>query len=174
MAIKLFITGGTIDCVFYNPETDDYQFNDTYIPKMLKQSRITLPIKTKKLMLKDSRDIKREDRELILKKCLECEEDKILITHGTFTMPETAKFLGNRIKNKTIVLLGSAIPFNENNSDALFNLGSAITAVQTLPKGVYITMNGKIFSWNNVRKNKKLGNFEELKPRNAPDGNFGV
>jgi L-asparaginase len=78
-------------------------------------------------------------------------------------MAETARFLGQRIKNKTIILVGSMIPFNEQKSDALFNLGCAITAAQTLKKGTYITMNGKIFLPHNVRKNIRLGKFEELK-----------
>ena len=78
-------------------------------------------------------------------------------------MVETAQVLGKNIKNKTIVLLGAMIPYNQKKSDALFNLGYAISAVQVLPKGVYIAMNGKIFNWNHVRKNKELGIFEETK-----------
>jgi L-asparaginase len=163
MTIRLFITGGTIDCVYYKPETNDYRFEETYIPKMLKQARITYPVIIEKLMLKDSRKITDKDRELILKKCKECKEDKIVITHGTYTMIKTAKFLGQRIKDKIIVLTGSMIPFNEKNSDALFNLGCAVITAQTLQPGVYITMNGKIFSWNNVKENLELDVFEELK-----------
>lgn len=163
MAIKLFITGGTIDCVYYKSETDEYEFKKTHIPQMLKQGRITSSISTEKLMLKDSREITKKDRELILKKCRESKEDRIIITHGTFTMVETAKFLGQKIKDKTIVLTGSMIPFNEEKSDALFNLGCAVAAVQTLPKGIYITMNGKFFTWDNVRENEELDEFEELK-----------
>jgi L-asparaginase len=161
--IRLFITGGTIDCVYYRPKTDKWKFKETYIPKMLKQARVAYPVFVEKLMLKDSREIIDKDRELILKKCKECKEDKIVITHGTFTMADTARFLGKRIKNKTIILVGSMIPFNEQKSDALFNLGCAITAAQTLKKGTYITMNGKIFLSHNVRKNIRLGKFEELK-----------
>jgi len=161
--IRLFITGGTIDCVYYRPKTDEWKFRETFIPKMLKQARVTYPVVAEKLMLKDSRGITDKDRGLILKRCKKCREDKIVITHGTFTMVETARFLGSKIKNKTIILVGSMVPFNEKNSDALFNLGCAITAVQVLTKGTYVTMNGKIFLWNNVRKNIKLGKFEELK-----------
>lgn len=162
MTIKLFITGGTIDCITYDSTKGEYKFKKTYLPQMLKQSRVTLPILIEKLMHKDSRFITKSDRDFILKKCKECKEDKIVITHGTMTMPETANFLYDKIKNKTIVLTGSMVPFIEKNSDALFNLGCAIIAVQTLPKGVYITMNGKIFSGNNVKKNLKLGEFEKL------------
>jgi len=163
MTIRLFITGGTIDCVYYKPETNDYRFEETYIPKMLKQARVSYPVIIEKLMLKDSRKIANKDRELILKKCKECKEDKIVITHGTYTMIKTAKFLGQRIKDKIIVLMGSMVPFNEKNSDALFNLGCAIIAAQTLQRGVYVIMNGKIFSWNNVKENLELDVFEELK-----------
>ena len=163
MAIKLFITGGTIDCITYDSTKDEYKFKKTYLPQMLKQSRVTLPISIEKLMHKDSRFITNNDRDFILKKCKECKEDKIVITHGTIAMPETANFLYDKIKNKTIVLTGSTVPFIEKDSDALFNLGCAIIAVQTLPRGVYITMNGKIFHGNNVKKNLKLGEFEKLK-----------
>ena len=163
MAVRILITGGTIDGITYDSPKDEYKFKKTYLPKMLKQSRVTLPVSIEKLMHKDSRHITDSDRDLILKRCKECEEDKIVITHGTMAMPKTAKFLYNKIKNKTIVLTGSMIPFIEENSDALFNLGCAITAAQTLQKGVYITMNGKIFSGNNVKKNLKLGVFEILR-----------
>lgn len=159
MKIKLFVTGGTIDNIYKNK----HKFRKTYLPQILKQSRITLPVSVEKLMLRDSRELTDNDREIILKKCLACKEDNIIITHGTFTMPETANFLHNKIKNKTIVLTGSMIPFIEKNSDSLFNLGCAIIAVQTLQKGVYVTMNGKIFHGNNVKKNIKQGKFEKLK-----------
>ena len=98
-----------------------------------------------------------------MQSCKDCTEDKIIITHGTDTMSETAQILGKVIEDKTIVLLGAMVPFNQPKSDALFNLGCAISAVQFLPKGVYITMNGKIFSWDNVRKNKEQGLFENIK-----------
>jgi L-asparaginase len=112
-------------------------------------------------MSKDSKFVTDEDREIILKRCRECKEEKIVITHGTMTMPLTAKYLGEKSLAKTIVLLGSAIPANEENSDALFNLGAALTAVQLLPAGVYLTMNGKVFSWENVKKNLETGFFEK-------------
>ncbi|MDP2864292.1 MAG: asparaginase domain-containing protein [bacterium] len=162
MAIKLFITGGTIDCEKLDPSTEKYIFSETHLPEMLKQAKNRIGIKLEVLMLKDSIYMTDSDREKILQGCKSCKEDKIIITHGTDTMVETAQVLGKSIKDKTIVLLGAMIPYNQKNSDASFNLGSAITAVQLLPKGVYITMNGKIFSWDNVRKNKELQEFEEL------------
>jgi len=169
MAIKLFITGGTIDCEKIDPRTKKYTFSETHLPEMLKQAKNRVDIELEVLMLKDSLYMTDSiymtdsDREKILEKCKSAKEEKIIITHGTDTMVETAQILGRNIKDKTIVLLGAMIPYNQRKSDALFNLGSAITAVQLLSKGVYITMNGKIFSWDNVKKNKKLQEFEELR-----------
>src|SRR3989344_8791487 len=130
---------------------------------MLKQSRCNEDIEIKFLMAKDSLLMNEEDRQRILEECKKSKEDRIIITHGTDTMAETAKTLGNGIKDKTIVLLGAMVPYNKKDSDALFNFGSAISVVQTLPKGTYIVMNGKIFDWNNVKKNKKIERFETIK-----------
>lgn len=160
--IKLFITGGTIDADKIE-EGDKYIFDKTYIPQMLEQARCKVNIKSQVLFLKDSIYTTDEDREKILTSCKDCTENQIIITHGTDTMTETAQELGKLDIDKTIVLLGAMVPFNQQKSDALFNLGCAISAVQSLPHGVYITMNGKIFSWNNVQKNKKLGLFEDIK-----------
>jgi len=162
MAIKLFITGGTIDCERVDPDTEKYVFLETHLPEMLKQAKNRIAIELEVLMLKDSIYMTDSDREKILSGCKSCKENKIIVTHGTDTIVETAQVLGKNIKEKTVVLLGAMIPFNQENSDALFNLGSAITAVQLLPKGVYITMNAKIFSWDNIRKNKEFQEFEEL------------
>ncbi len=161
MKIKLITCGGTIDCANID-EKNVYSFKDSYIPKMLKQSRCNAQIEIKFLMAKDSLLMTEEDRQKILNECEISKENRIIVTHGTDTMTRTAKTLGEGIKNKTIVLLGAMVPFNQENSDALFNLGFATCAAQTLPAGVYIAMNGKIFNWNNVKKNKKLLRFEEL------------
>jgi L-asparaginase len=88
----------------------------------------------------------------------------IVITHGTDTMAETARFLASRVTNKTVVITGAMIPYKFGSSDGLFNLGSGLAFVQTLPPGVYVAMNGRVFHWDNVRKNKKSGEFEELQP----------
>ena len=133
---------------------------------MLKQSRCNVDIEIKFLMAKDSLLMNEEDKQKILEECDKSKEDRIIITHGTDTMIETAKTLGNGINNKTIVLLGAMVPYNQKDSDALFNLGSAVSAVQILPKGVYIIMNGKIFNWDNIKKNKKLKRFEIIKNNN--------
>ena len=162
MKIKLITCGGTIDCENID-EKNVYSFKESYIPKMLKQSRCKADIEIKFLMAKDSLLMDDKDRNKILEECKKSKEDRIIITHGTDTMTETAKVLGTGIKNKTIVLLGAMTPYNQKDSDALFNLGSAVSAVQTLPKGIYITMNGRIFNWDNVRKNKALGLIETIK-----------
>ena len=163
MKIKIFITGGTIDNLEYGSAEKAPKKFKSLIPKLLKQSRITIPCSVDVLISKDTRFLTDEDRKNILNKCRKCKEDKIVITHGTFSMPLTAKYLGKTNINKSIVLVGSAYPANNKKSDALFNLGFALAAVQLLPKGVYVTMNGKIFPWNNVKKNLKTGFFEKEK-----------
>lgn len=163
MKIKIMITGGTIDNLDYADEASAPKKQESIIPKLLKQSRVTANYSTEKILFKDSKFISDKDRWIIFKKCEKCKEDKIIITHGTMAMPKTAKFLGKRNIKKTIVLAGSAVPANKDKSDALFNLGLAFAAVQVLPKGTYIAMNGKIFSWKNVRKNLKTGFFEKEK-----------
>ena len=163
MNIKVFITGGTIDNLEYDSEDKVPKNQKTIIPDLLKKSRISLDYNVEEVCFKDSRFINDNDRELLLKKCKKCHEGKIVITHGTMTMPITAKYLGKHKLQKTIVLLGSAIPGNKENSDALFNIGLAFASVQLLPHGVYVTMNGKIFSWDNVKKNTIQGFFETEK-----------
>jgi L-asparaginase len=115
------------------------------------------------LMMIDSLEMTDEDRELIAHQCNHCEEDQIVITHGTDTMSQTARVLAEKVKNKTVVLFGAMIPIKFGSSDGLFNLGSALAFVQTLSPGVYVAMNGRYFHWNNVRKNKETGMFEEAK-----------
>ncbi len=159
MNIKIFLTGGTIDGVDYDSLEKAPKNHQSLIPHFLKQAKVTAQYEIEELMIKDSRFITSEDREIISKKCKECEQNQIIITHGTFTLSETAKFLGMQNLGKTIVIVGSMVMGNQKDSDALFNLGAAITAVQILPSGIYISMQGKIFRWDNVKKNKDL--FEE-------------
>jgi len=160
MVIKVLITGGTIDDLEYDSENNAPKNQKTIIPDLLKKSRISLNYDLEEVCFKDSRFVDNKDRELLLKRCRECSEERIIITHGTMTMPITAKFLGERKLPKIIVLFGSAIPGNKENSDALFNVGLAFASVQLLPHGVYIAMNGKIFLWNDVKKNLSTGYFE--------------
>ncbi|MFL5809655.1 MAG: asparaginase domain-containing protein, partial [Flavisolibacter sp.] len=115
------------------------------------------------LMMIDSLEMTDDDRDLIAEHCIKSPEDKIIITHGTDTMADTAKVLAGRISDKTIVITGAMIPYKFGSSDGLFNLGSALAFVQTLPYGVYVAMNGRFFHANNVRKNKLTGEFEELR-----------
>ncbi len=161
MAIKILITGGTFDKE-YDELNGKLFFKDTHLPEILQLGRSNLKVQIRTLMMIDSLEMKDTDRELMVSHCQQCEEEKIVITHGTDTMEQTAKVLGQAKLNKTIVLTGAMIPYKFGSSDGLFNLGSALAFVQTLPHGVYVAMNGKFFNWNNVRKNKASGIFEEL------------
>ncbi len=159
--IRVLITGGTIDKE-YNPVTGELTFAKSHLTNMLNQVRCSVKVVIEEIMLKDSLQMRKEDREEILKKCVTCAEKRIIVTHGTDTMVETGGVLGKGLKGKTVVLVGALIPYAFGASDALFNLGCAFSAVQTLPPGVYITMNGKIFPWDHVRKNRESGEFEEI------------
>jgi len=161
MAIRIFITGGTFDKE-YNELNGTLFFKDTHLHEMLKLGRCRVDVDIRTLMMIDSLEMKEEDRELIVQQCIRSEEDKIVITHGTDTMVETAIILAKANIPKTIIITGAMIPYKFGSSDGLFNLGSALAFVQTLPYGVYIAMNGKYFNWNNVRKNKQTAQFEEL------------
>jgi len=161
MNIKIFVTGGTFDKE-YNELEGTLFFKETHVHEMLKLARCRLKIDISTLMMIDSLDMTDVDRKIILEKCKKTKEDKILITHGTDTMIETAKVLASSIKNKTIVLTGAMIPYKFGSSDGLFNLGSSLAFVQTLPQGVYVSMNGKYFRWDNIKKNKQTGMFEEI------------
>ena len=163
MGIKLIITGGTIDKI-YNQSSGNVEFVDTHFPEMLKRAKVEVEINSEVLMLLDSLDMSDSDRELIVKHCIECEESLVLITHGTDTMCDTAKLLGEKVKGKTIVLFGAMIPYTVGNSDALFNLGCALGSVQLLTPGVYVAMNGRVLPWSDVQKNRDLGIFQPLSP----------
>ncbi len=161
MAIKILITGGTFDKE-YNELNGELFFKDTHLQEMLKLGRNRIDVNIRTLMMIDSLDMTQEDRKIILENCKKIKEDRILITHGTDTMIDTAKVLANEIKDKTIVLTGAIVPYKFGSSDGLFNLGSALAFTQVLPNGIYIVMNGRYFLWDKVRKNKKIGEFEEL------------
>lgn len=162
MAIRIFVTGGTFDKE-YNMLNGELYFKDTHLPELLEKGRNTVAVELRTLMMVDSLEMTDEDRDLIVHQCEQCEEDQIVITHGTDTMSVTAQRLAEKIKDKTIVLTGAMIPIKFGSSDGLFNLGSAIAFAQALPKGVYVSMNGKYFKANNVRKNRQTGVFEELR-----------
>ena len=161
MAIFVFVTGGTFDKE-YNELNGTLYFKDTHLPEMFTLGHSKLDIHIRSLMMIDSLEMTDADREIIRSNCEKCPEDRIIITHGTDTMEVTAQVLGQSIRDKTIVLTGAMIPYKFGSSDGLFNLGSAVAFVQSLPPGVYVAMNGRYFQWNNVRKNKQTGLFEEL------------
>jgi len=162
MAIRIFITGGTFDKE-YNELNGELYFKDTHLSDLLEMGRNKVPVEIRTLMMVDSLEMTDEDRELIVHQCNNCDETQIVITHGTDTMADTAKILGQSISNKTIILTGAMIPIKFGSSDGLFNLGSALAFAQSLPLGVYVAMNGRFFNWDNVRKNKQTGVFEEVK-----------
>jgi len=160
--IQVFVTGGTFDKE-YNYITGQLYFKDTHLQQMFQRGRSTLDIDIKTLMMIDSLEMSDTDREIILHNCLKTEHEKILITHGTDTMVETASVLASKNIPKTIILTGAMVPYAfGTSSDGFFNLGSALAFVQILPPGVYVAMNGKYFHWDNVRKNTQTGYFENL------------
>ncbi len=161
MAIRIFVTGGTFDKE-YNELDGRLLFKDTHLPEMLALGRSKVEVSVKTLMMVDSLDMTDSERDRIVQTCSQAAEHRIVITHGTDTMEVTARALGRAIKGKTIVLTGAMVPYKFGSSDGLFNLGSALAFVQSLPPGVYIAMNGRCFSWDNVKKNRKTGRFEEL------------
>ena len=159
--IKIFVTGGTFDKE-YNKLNGELYFKKTHLHEMLVLGRSQLKVDIETIMMKDSLEMSNDDRNTIVQQCLESDESKILITHGTDTMVETATLLAEKITSKTIVLTGAMIPYKFGSSDGLFNLGSALSFLQILPHGIYIAMNGNIFNWDNVKKNKELGLFQAL------------
>lgn len=159
MSIGILITGGTIDKE-YDKIHGELVLTRSQISDMLETARCRLEIEIQYCMLKDSLNMDMNDRKLILEHCRSLEQERIVVTHGTDTIVETASLLGTSALDKTIVLFGAMIPYNFGNSDALFNLGTALAAVQSLEAGVYITMNGLILPWDNARKNRELGEFE--------------
>ncbi len=161
MAMMVFVTGGTFDKE-YDEINGQLYFKDTHLPEMFKLGRSALDVRIRTLMMIDSLEMTDEDRDVIIRQCKRCDEERILITHGTDTMAKTAVALENEQIEKTIVLTGAMIPYKFGSSDGFFNLGSALAFVQTLPHGVYIAMHGKYFKADKVVKNRQTGYFEEL------------
>ncbi|MBM4183081.1 MAG: asparaginase [Gemmatimonadetes bacterium] len=162
--IRLFVTGGTFDRE-YDEIHGRLEFRDTHLPEMLQLGRSRLDVRVRTLMMVDSLDMTDADRDLIASNCREAPEANIVITHGTDTMVVTARLLAEQVPDKTIVLTGAMIPIAFGSSDGLFNLGGALSVVQLLPPGVYIAMNGRVFDWDNVAKNRDTGVFEALEAR---------
>jgi L-asparaginase len=161
MAVRIFITGGTFDKE-YDEINGKLFFKDTHMREMLDLGRAKIDVNIRTLMMVDSLEMTAEDRNLVVENCKHAKEEKIIITHGTDTMTETGKMLAEAKIEKTIVLTGALIPYKFGSSDGLFNLGSALGFVQSLPKGIYIAMNGRCFNYDKVKKNKETGIFEGI------------
>jgi len=159
-SILVLVTGGTFD-----KEYDELHgrlfFKDTHLPEMLRLARCRIDARVGTLMMKDSLDMTEDDRRRVVEACRTCEQRRVVVTHGTDTMAETARALCAAGIEKTVVLTGAMIPYAFGSSDGLFNLGSALSFAQVLPAGVYVAMNGRCFSGERVRKNRETGVFEE-------------
>ncbi len=159
--IRIFVTGGTFDKT-YDEIRGGLSFADTHLPEMLRLGRSRVEVSVRTLMMIDSLEMTDVDRDVIVRNCQHCEESRIVVTHGTDTMIETAAAIARGVPGKTIVLTGAMIPYAFGSSDGLFNLGSALSFAQTLAPGVYVAMNGQHFVWDKVRKNRQTGVFEPM------------
>jgi L-asparaginase len=157
--INIFVTGGTFDKT-YDEIHGRLTFDETHLPEMLRLGRSRVVVSIETLMMIDSLEMTDRDRELVVQRCAACDGSRIVITHGTDTMVETATAIARGVSGKTVVLTGAMIPYAFGSSDGLFNLGSALSFAGVLPPGVYIAMNGQHFAWNKVRKNRETGVFE--------------
>ena len=160
MHIKIFTTGGTIDKIYFDA-TSEYQVGPPNISAVFDELKLGFTYTIESLMKKDSLDLTEDDRAIIFRAVAKEPSHRILITHGTDTMVKTAEKLAG-IQGKTIVLTGALKPALFKTTDAVFNIGCAAIAVQTLPPGVYIVMNGCVFDHDQVRKNRQQGMFEAL------------
>lgn len=159
LKLRIIAAGGTFD-KRYDPISGQLGFGESHVPQMLARSRLTVPVTVEALPLLDSLDMQDADRERILHACSRSAEERIVVVHGTDTMRETAEALGKAALARTVVLTGAMIPYSIADSDAFFNLGFACAAAQALPHGVYIAMNGRVFAWDQVHKNRSAGVFE--------------
>jgi L-asparaginase len=159
--IRIVVTGGTFDKT-YDEINGRLSFGATHLPEMLRLGRSRVETTIQTLMMIDSLDMTDADRARIVDACKRCPEDRIVITHGTDTMVETARAVAHGVAGKTVVLTGAMVPYAFGSSDGLFNLGSALSFAEVLPPGVYIAMNGQHFSWDRVRKNRESGVFERV------------
>lgn len=160
LAVRIIVTGGTFD-KHYDAIKGELTFKNSHLPAILQQSRVTIPVALEINQLIDSLQMLDEHRNRVLASCRESPESRIVVIHGTDTMEQTAKVVGQAQLGKTIVFTGAMIPYSIQGSDALFNLGFALAATQSLPPNTYVAMNGRVFAWDRVRKNKVDGIFEE-------------
>ena len=160
--IRILVTGGTFD-----KEYDEIHgrlfFKETHVEEMLKQGRSRVEVLIQTLMMMDSLEMTDAHRQQIVSACHSCEERRIVVTHGTDTMVDTARAIAAAVVGKTVVLTGAMVPYAFGSSDGMFNLGSALSFAQVLPAGVYVAMNGTIFDWEDVRKDRSSGTFERAR-----------
>lgn len=160
--LRLIVTGGTFDKQ-YDELNGTLAFGSTHVEDVLRRGRSDVALVVEVLMLKDSLDLTDADRARIVASARASDERRLVVTHGTDTMVESARALAAADLEKTIVLTGAMIPYVFGSSDGLFNLGSALSFAQVLPPGVYVAMNGRVFPWDNVRKNRERGVFEPVR-----------
>ena len=158
MSLRILATGGTFD-KHYDELAGKLSFSDSHLPAVIQRARLTVPVELEICMLMDSLEMNDSHRQTILQACQQAPEKALVIIHGTDTMRETAEVLGAANLDKTIVFTGAMIPYEIDHSDAFFNLGFACAAAQLLPAGVHVAMNGRIFPWNDVQKNRSAGVF---------------
>lgn len=159
MAMRIIVTGGTFD-KHYDPLRGELTFQDSHLPAILQQARLTIPVTLEINQMIDSLHMQDVNRQHILTACRTAPEAQIVVIHGTDTMALTARVIGEAHLEKTVVLTGAMVPYAVMGSDSLFNLGFACAAAQLLPHGVYVAMNGRVFDWQTVRKDKATGLFE--------------
>ncbi len=159
--IHIIATGGTFDKQ-YDELKGELTFKSSHLGDIMRIVRCTIPYELTFLTLKDSLLMDEHDRSAILEACRKSDSELIIIIHGTDTMDQTAAVLGEAALGKTIILTGAMVPYSVSGSDAVFNLGTAVSYVQTQPPGVYISMNGRCFTYDNVRKDRDRGLFETL------------
>ena len=157
--IRILVTGGTFDKE-YDEIHGQLFFKQSHVAEMLALGRAKLDVRVQTLMMIDSLEMRDAHRSAIVNACRRAPEMRLVVTHGTDTMEQTARVLAAALKEKTVVLTGAMVPYKFGSSDGLFNLGSALAFVQSLPPGVYIAMNGRCFPAHRVRKNRAAGIFE--------------
>lgn len=158
MSVRVLVTGGTFDKE-YDELKGTLSFRRTHVPEMLRLGRCRVSARVTTLMMKDSLFMTAADRRRVLAACRRAREERLVVTHGTDTMAETAAVLGRGLRGKTVVLTGAMRPYRFGSSDGMFNLGSALSFAQVLPPGVYVAMNGRFLPWDDVRKDRRRGVF---------------
>lgn len=160
-AARIIVTGGTFD-KHYDAIKGELTFKQTHLPAILEQARVTIPVAIEINQLIDSLHMTDEHRQGVLAACRAAPERSLVVVHGTDTMAETAQVVGRAKLGKTVVFTGAMIPYSVQGSDALFNLGFALAMAQALPHNAWVAMNGRVFTWDNVKKDKSGGVFEAL------------